>query len=122
MKKSLKWISILFASAVFAAPVLGDSHSGHSMHDHGEMASDANHGTGKGVLHTIDAENKVVNLTHGPIPKLNWMGMRMDLPVTKRVDLSGFKPNDKVSFTVKKGRDKQFRITAMELNEIKKEQ
>jgi Cu/Ag efflux protein CusF len=57
---------------------------------------------GKGVLHEIDVENRIVNLTHQPIPEINWMGMTMDLPVTKRVDLSGFKANDKVNFTVKK--------------------
>jgi Cu/Ag efflux protein CusF len=57
---------------------------------------------GKGVLHEIDVENRIVNLTHQPIPEINWMGMTMDLPVTKRVDLSEFKANDKVYFTVKK--------------------
>lgn len=73
---------------------------------------------GKGVLHEIDVENRIVNLTHQPIPEINWMGMTMDLPVTKRVDLSEFKANDKVNFTVKKGRDKQFRIITMELDKM----
>ncbi|MEW8525566.1 MAG: copper-binding protein [Candidatus Thiodiazotropha endolucinida] len=116
MNKLMKLISIAFAGVIIAAPVLGDSHSGHSMHGHGEMTSSANQGMGKGVLHKIDRENKIVNLTHQPIPELNWMGMTMDLPVTRRVDLSEFKPDDKVNFTVKKGRDKQFRITTMELD------
>ncbi|MEW7972586.1 MAG: copper-binding protein [Candidatus Thiodiazotropha endolucinida] len=116
MKKLIKLISIAFAGVIIAAPVKGDSHSGHSMHGHGEMTSSATQGMGKGVLHKIDMENKIVNLTHQPIPELNWMGMTMDLPVTRRVDLSGFKSNDKVNFTVKKGRDKQFRITVMELD------
>lgn len=116
MNKLLKLISIAFAGAIITAPVLSDSHNSHSMHDHGDMTSSANQGEGKGVLHKIDMDNKTVNLTHQPIPELNWMGMTMDLPVTRRVDLSGFKPNDKVNFTVKKGRDKQFRITVMELD------
>ncbi|MES9822679.1 MAG: copper-binding protein [Candidatus Thiodiazotropha sp.] len=116
MNKLIKLISIVFAGVIIAAPVLGDSQSDHSLHGHGEMTSSANQGMGKGVLHKIDRENKTVNLTHQPIPELNWMGMTMDLQVTRRVDLSGFKPNDKVNFTVKKGRDKQFRITTMELD------
>ncbi|MES9814448.1 MAG: copper-binding protein [Candidatus Thiodiazotropha sp.] len=116
MNKLIKLISIVFAGVIIAAPVLGDSQSDHSLHGHGEMTSSANQGMGKGVLHKIDRENKTVNLTHQPIPELNWMGMTMDLQVTRRVDLSGFKPNDKVNFTVKKGHDKQFRITTMELD------
>lgn len=115
MKKSIKSICLALATLLFAAQVPGAEHSGYGMHDHGDMASGADIGMGKGVLHEIDVEKRVVNLTHQPIPELNWMGMTMDLPVTKRVDLSGFKPSDKVDFTVKKGRDKQFRITAMEL-------
>jgi Cu(I)/Ag(I) efflux system protein CusF len=115
MKKSIKAVSFVFAALLLTTPVLGDSHSGHSMHGHDDMSADANQGVGKGVLHKIDVDKRMINLTHEPIPELKWMGMTMDLPVTKRVDLSAVKANDKVNFTVKKGRDKQFRITAMEL-------
>jgi Cu/Ag efflux protein CusF len=115
MKKSQKLVSFVVAVLLFTTPVLGESHSGHSIHGHDDMTSPVNQGVGKGVLHKIDVNQRTINLTHGPIPELKWMGMTMDLPVTKRVDLSAFKVNDKVVFTVKKGRDKQFRITAMEL-------
>ncbi|MES9992245.1 MAG: copper-binding protein [Candidatus Thiodiazotropha sp.] len=115
MKKSIQFVSLVFAGLLLTMPVLGDSQGGHSMHGHGDMASGVSEGVGTGVLHKIDTDKRIINLTHGPIPELKWMGMTMDLPVTKRVDLSTFKENDKVNFTVKKGRDKQFRITAMEL-------
>ncbi|MEW8505184.1 MAG: copper-binding protein [Candidatus Thiodiazotropha sp.] len=120
MNKTLSLVMFVFAGLLLTTPILGDSHGGHSMHGHDDMAVNVNQGVGKGVLHKIDMEKRVINLTHGPIPELKWMGMKMDLPVTKRVDLSGFKPNDKVNFTVKKGRDNQFRITTMELEQTEK--
>ncbi|MEW8496824.1 MAG: copper-binding protein [Candidatus Thiodiazotropha taylori] len=48
------------------------------------------------------------------MPSLKWPEMTMDLPVTKRVDLSRFKAGDQVHFTLKKGRDNHFRIISME--------
>lgn len=73
----------------------------------------ANQAMGMGILNQVNSEQKTVNLTHEPIPALNWPAMTMDLPVTKRIDLSGFKAGDKVHFTLKQGRDKQFRISTM---------
>ena len=60
-----------------------------------------------------DAPNNMVNLTHAPMPELNWPEMTMDLPTTRRVDLSSFNEGDKVEFMLKKGRDNRFRITEM---------
>lgn len=48
------------------------------------------------------------------MPDLGWPTMTMDLFVTKRVDLSGKEAGDKVSFKVKLGRDRQYRIIEME--------
>jgi hypothetical protein len=36
--------------------------------------------------------------------------MTMDLPVTRRVDLSTVKPGDDVILSLKQGRDKQYRV------------
>lgn len=69
--------------------------------------------TGKGELHTINAAAGQVNITHEPMPELGWPTMTMDLPVTKKVELSAFKPGDKVTFTLKLGRDQVYRITGM---------
>ncbi|MEO1207569.1 MAG: copper-binding protein [Pseudomonadota bacterium] len=93
-------------------------HGGHQDHSgHGEMkAVDVKPGTeaaGVAVINTVDAEKGMVNLTHEPMPKLGWPTMTMDLPVTRRVDLSDVKPGDKVDFTLKLGRDKQYRVTDM---------
>ncbi len=69
---------------------------------------------GQGVIHTVDLEERVVNLSHGPIPSLSWPEMTMDLPVAKGVDLSRVQPGDKVRFRVVLGADQVYRITAID--------
>ncbi|MES9862053.1 MAG: copper-binding protein [Candidatus Thiodiazotropha sp. LLP2] len=117
MKKTIGIYLILITMILINTTALAANHEGHAMHDHSMMGGDANQAMGMGVIHQVDVENKIVNLTHQPIPSLNWPAMTMDLPVTKRVDLSGFKPEDKVHFKLKKGRDNQFRIFTMEVAE-----
>ena len=65
---------------------------------------------GIGVIHSIDTANRMINLTHEPMPELGWPIMTMDLPATKRVDLSDLKAGDEVNFKLKLGRDKRYRI------------
>ena len=69
---------------------------------------------GEGVIHTVDLEERVVNLTHGPIPSLGWPAMTMDLPVAEGVDLSRVQPGDKVRFRVVLGADQVYRITTVD--------
>ncbi|MCG7902879.1 MAG: copper-binding protein [Candidatus Thiodiazotropha lotti] len=111
---SVRKLTVLIFGLLIQAAAYGASHQGHNMHDHSMMGGDANQAMGSGVLHQVDADKKMVNLTHQPIPTLNWPEMTMDLPVTKRVDLTRFKAGDQVHFTLKKGRDNHFRIISME--------
>jgi Cu(I)/Ag(I) efflux system periplasmic protein CusF len=86
----------------------------HSKMDHGAMShGEIKPGTqaaGVGVINSVDTEKKMINLTHEPMPQLNWPTMTMDLLVTKRVDLGTVKAGDKVDFKLKLGRDKQYRV------------
>ncbi len=116
------------STAQQTAPV-GEDHGAmdHSQMDHGEMDHSAmdhgsmDHGamaaaeaTADGVLNSISSENGTVNITHPPMPEIGWPEMTMDLPVTRAVDLSQFSEGDNVTFTVRRGRDDQFRIVAMQ--------
>lgn len=114
MNATLKTTLLASLLAFTTAPMAADEHAGHAMHDHGAMTTQANQAQASGTLHALDAAARTINLTHAPIPALGWPEMTMDLPVTKRVDLAAFKPGDAVTFTLKKGRDNRFRITAME--------
>ncbi len=83
----------------------------HSAMDHAKMeAGGKREAAGTGVINSISAETNSINITHDPMPEFGWPQMTMDLPVTRKVDLSGVKSGDKVTFKLKLGRDKTYRI------------
>jgi Cu/Ag efflux protein CusF len=69
---------------------------------------------GTGTINSVDADEGVVNITHGPIPALSWPEMTMDLPVTDGVDLAEINTGDEVRFHVELGADQVYRMTAIE--------
>jgi Cu/Ag efflux protein CusF len=50
---------------------------------------------------TVDRASGHVELDHGPIPSLQWPGMRMGFLVEDRSQLDGIKPGDKVQFELR---------------------
>ena len=126
MRKAMTFTAILVA--VLAQPVIAQAQSMSSgaMHSGGMLDQDAmgmggmmhgSNGTGAegtGVINRVDADEGVVNITHGPIPSLQWPEMTMDLPVKDAVDLTRVQPGDDVRFRVALGADKVYRISALE--------
>jgi Cu(I)/Ag(I) efflux system protein CusF len=94
-----------------------DEKMDHKGMDHAPSGQDAKasatEATGTGVINSVDAAKKQVNITHEPMPELDWPKMTMDLPVTGKVDLGTVKAGDKVTFRLKLGRDKTYRIMQM---------
>ena len=66
---------------------------------------------GEGVVHSVSPADRKVNLTHEPIPSLNWPAMTMDLDVAEGVDLQKLAPGDNIRFYIELGEDKVYRIT-----------
>ena len=113
------------AALIFsAAPdAIAQTNSGPMNHDnmnhgtmnHGNMNHDAMPGHANAAevpakINTVDADSGLINVSHGPVEALGWPSMTMDLPVTRRVDLSTVKPGDDVILSLKQGRDKQYRV------------
>jgi Cu(I)/Ag(I) efflux system protein CusF len=114
----MKPVFSIFAAALLIALVnMFSAPNTQAQQHHEMMAGDKAEASGKGVLHQIDSEAGTVNLTHDPIPEMGWPEMTMDLPVTRRVDLSGFSEGDPVTFTLKRGRDDVYRIVEMQKSE-----
>jgi Cu(I)/Ag(I) efflux system membrane fusion protein len=67
-----------------------------------------------GVINTVEAESHVLNVTHEPIPELNWPTMTMDFPVAKGVRLEGLKSDSKARFRIREGEDGRYEIDAIE--------
>ena len=105
----LRIIAGLVGAALATGPAFAQSpdRAGHAGHTMGDMAAEVKT---KAVIHKVDPDKGMVNVTHDPVPQLKWPEMTMDLPVTKRVDLSKVKAGDKVTLTLKQGVDKQFRV------------
>ncbi|MDY6979091.1 MAG: efflux RND transporter periplasmic adaptor subunit [Pseudomonadota bacterium] len=61
--------------------------------------------TGTGVLHEIEPKENRVNMTHDPIPAIDWPAMTMPFKVRPEVELEPFSPDDKVEFDLEEGDD-----------------
>ena len=68
----------------------------------------------KGVINTVEADSRTLNVTHEPIPELSWPTMTMDFPVAEGVKLDGLKPDGKARFRIREGDDGRYVIDAIE--------
>lgn len=116
-KLAVTTCAFLFLSTFAAAADHGAmNHSqGHGEMDHSKMNHSMEAGSSEamavGVIHSVSRLNRMVNLTHEPVPELNWPAMTMDLKVADSVDLKSIKTGEKVKFHLKLGEDKQYVIT-----------
>nr|VFK44096.1 MAG: Cu(I)/Ag(I) efflux system protein CusF [Candidatus Kentron sp. TC]VFK45644.1 MAG: Cu(I)/Ag(I) efflux system protein CusF [Candidatus Kentron sp. TC]VFK58554.1 MAG: Cu(I)/Ag(I) efflux system protein CusF [Candidatus Kentron sp. TC] len=105
-------IGLAFSQTTFAEQQ-GEHHGDHGRHGIHEKAV-KNTASGTGTIHRVSRFTRKINLSHDPIPALDWPQMRMDLDVAEGIDLKGFKTGDKISFDLKLGDDKVYRITRIE--------
>lgn len=73
--------------------------------------------TGTGTIHSIDAERRIVNLSHDPIPAIGWPAMTMDMTVAPSVDLSAVAPGSEVAFTLERDADGLYMIDSLDLRQ-----
>lgn len=91
-----------FAPLLVGAPLSEPRASGsptdvqiaHEGHPHSEVT---------GVVNSVDAAARKMNVTHDPVPSLGWPSMTMDFAVASSVDLTALKPGSRVSFKLGKG-------------------
>lgn len=57
---------------------------------------------GLGTINSVSPKENKINVTHEPIAKLGWPEMAMDFVVTEDIDLSSFKVDDKIQFSLEK--------------------
>ncbi len=118
IKKTLFLSTVLIAGMAITPQAIAESsahegqHQEAASHDHHEATS-AEHGAvmGKGVVNSIDLENRKINVSHEPIPALKWPEMTMDMDVAENVDLTALAPDQAIHFHIELGEDKVYRIT-----------
>ncbi|MBL1148479.1 MAG: copper-binding protein [Pseudomonadota bacterium] len=112
----LTMVFILGSAYTPSAFAEGDQHKSHhqeqAKHDHHDKVS-AKHDAvmGKAIIHSIDLENRKINLSHEPIPALKWPQMTMDMDVAENVDIASLEPEQNILFHIELGADKIYRIT-----------
>ena len=103
---------------VFAPPVVAEesdsSAHGHSDAHTGDMADmDAGDARAAGVVEALSADGYSLTVAHGPISGIGMDAMTMRFDTLGDVDVSGFAAGDEVAFTLRKGRDGSYRISAI---------
>lgn len=69
---------------------------------------------GLGTVTAIDRKGKKVELDHGPVKSIGWMGMKMFFEMDDREMLDEVEVGDKVNFEFIKTRDGRFVVTDIE--------
>ncbi|MDP6352383.1 MAG: efflux RND transporter periplasmic adaptor subunit [Alphaproteobacteria bacterium] len=70
--------------------------------------------SGTGVVNAVMAAERKVNLTHGPIPAINWPKMTMDFSVRAGVDIGNLEAGDEIMFDLEEGEAGNYVIIAVE--------
>jgi Cu/Ag efflux protein CusF/cytochrome c553 len=98
----------LWFGLLIIGPALAQDHEEHGDHgDHGGGAQAV------GVVNSIDAAGRSVNVTHEPIPDLGWPTMTMDMNLSDNASLDGIEEGAAVTFTLKKGTDGMYQIDSI---------
>nr|VFJ46700.1 MAG: Cu and Ag efflux protein CusF [Candidatus Kentron sp. FM]VFJ55867.1 MAG: Cu and Ag efflux protein CusF [Candidatus Kentron sp. FM]VFK07131.1 MAG: Cu and Ag efflux protein CusF [Candidatus Kentron sp. FM] len=109
-------VAMTLSQGAFAEEQASGHHAGHEMghsqHEANETVKNSVSGTG--IIHRVSRFKHKINLTHAPIPALNWPEMRMDLEVAEGVELKDLKPGEEISFELELGGDKVYRIIRIE--------
>jgi len=104
-------VALTLSSGIATA---SDSKGSHAGHETMKAVPENKSAVVSGVINSVDAAAGKINVTHEKVPELGWPKMTMDLPVTRRVDLSKIKTGSTVDLTLKQGLDKQFRVIGIE--------
>jgi Cu/Ag efflux protein CusF len=101
--KSKLTTALALAAALLAAPAIA------------QQGAQSQAVTATGTVKKVDPAKQVVNLSHGPIPAINWPAMTMDFVVAPDVNLSALKPGQEVEFTLapKAGAKGEYTVTGV---------
>lgn len=98
--------AVFITGAAFAQ---SNTHSGHGNMDmsHGDMmtARSQHMVEAVGTVTAVNLNQRVVTISHGPIPAINWPAMTMKFPVGAQINLSSFGAGQKVQFTLHRAAD-----------------
>jgi Cu/Ag efflux protein CusF len=108
--------TLLTGSALAQTDMSGQGKPPGSGMDHGSMSMTTPAGkgaVGTGTVKKVDPAKHTVNLSHGPIPAINWPAMTMDFQVAPEVDLGPVKAGQAVEFTLAEAGGGKYTVTSI---------
>ncbi len=69
--------------------------------------------SGSGTVNSVEAAERKINITHGPVPELEWPGMTMDFALSDAVSVEKIKVGAAVDFELRKTADGSFVIESL---------
>lgn len=69
----------------------------------------------QGTVNKVDTQAGNFNMTHGPVPSLNWPPMTMDFQVRDKSALTGIEPGQKVEISIVQEGEGKFVVTEVKL-------
>ena len=106
----------ILAAALIAVGALSIT-GGSSVARNGPRPWQTRQPSGQGTVNGINPVKRTINVTHGPITALNWVGATRDLGVVEGVDIRGLKRGKKITFTLTRGADGAFVIDSIKPSE-----
>ncbi|WP_417461205.1 copper-binding protein [Kordiimonas sp.] len=84
--------------------------------DHKHKSHQAPHGDMEEVMvhakvNSVNIAERTLNVSHGPIKKLHWPAMTMDMKVADDIDIASLDPGQEVMMALARGEDGIFRVT-----------
>jgi Cu/Ag efflux protein CusF len=68
----------------------------------------------EGTVHKVDPAAGTFNMSHGPVPSLNWPAMTMDFQVKDKAILRDIKPGQKVEISIIQEGPTKFFVTRIQ--------
>lgn len=115
MRKAIMVTVSVVAIGSITAELLASASPGFSDTREVPMLAAAQSHHGEGTVTAIDKKDRRIELKHGPIKSLGWMGMKMYFDVDNADLLEKVTVGDKVDFKLIQTRDERFVITDIEV-------
>jgi len=108
------FLAILLGFVIQTTSALASSTGYNHDTNHNDTENSQQYHQGTGIVNSVSRMNRAINITHDPIPSLNWPKMDMDLFVSKDIDLKSIELGEKIKFHIMLGKDKIYRIIKIE--------
>jgi Cu/Ag efflux protein CusF len=69
--------------------------------------------TATGTVNSIDVGAHKINITHDPVPALDWPGMTMDFRLAEGAELTGVEPGARVRFEISRGSGAMYQVDSV---------